>query len=162
MPRPCYCRCSHFTFLIMQTVEQKKIRTTVKWLKFFSFPNKWISSSSRVASKFAQCVNAFFTLKKILFLITYLIFVSFRTFFFPYLPSSPSCSNDFYCILFCVNFFPCLWHIAMFFVSQSFISLPPNPPHAFLFLEKHGLYLIRSFWPLSISCWKFTYLKFVK
>ncbi len=31
------------------------------------------------------------------------------------------------------NFFLCLWHnVALFFVSQSFISAPPNPLQAFL------------------------------
>ncbi len=32
-----------------------------------------------------------------------------------------------------MNYFLCLWHyVAMFFVSQSFISSPPNPLHSFL------------------------------
>ncbi len=44
-----------------------------------------------------------------------------------------------------------------FFFSQSFISSPPNPPHAFLSPINSS-----SFWALSISCWKYAYLKFVK
>ncbi len=36
--------------------------------------------------------------KHYFFSLPYLVFVSLHTFFFPYLPPSLSCSNDFYCI----------------------------------------------------------------
>ncbi len=99
--------------------------------------------------------------KRFLFLTPKLVFVIFNEFFIPYLLLSPSCSYDFYCITFvrttfyarkarsrgCVgkkiNFRklstrnPGLWHnVVMFFVSQSFISSPPNLPHALLFSWK--------------------------
>ncbi len=67
---------------------------------------------------------------------------------------------------FWMNYFLCLWHnVAMFFVSQTFISAPKIPYTLFFLLEQASelsLIHLSKFWALSISFWKFTYLSFVK
>ncbi len=105
------------------------------------------------------------TRSSFLFLLSKLAFLNEHAFFFPFSPTLPSRSNDFYCITFQWITFYAYDTTVPYSSFHNPLSLHHQIPHTFsVLLEKLELSLLHSpsFWALSMSCWKFTYLIFVK
>ncbi len=123
----------------------------------------WIGAPVEI---FKQISPRGVALQLVISFISYLAFVSLHTFFFPYKPPSPSCLYDLYCITF-------EWTTSYAYDTTLPCSLFHNPlslQHSihytlfFLLEQAFELPFIRLslFWALSISCWAFTYFRFLK